>query len=300
MSFYYEINTKENFQPLNTYERVALTENMQPIATDKPTTVKGKSAQARKSAKGKPTRKSYKAKKSKDVYCSKARKPKNTGMDDWLSKVDRTMLLKEFMDTICYFLLPFPFNNYHPQVAAYDSRETSESRVYGESCGAHFLLRLFGSTLFLVAVNLPSNWTVSNAQIKGYFLGKTRQENKERGRSHQLVPGFDELETPKFTQSCDFQKVSQDGLGWNFFLTTSIQHDGYENHKTKKKSTLPVMSQYPGWWAFEFQVEMDGFWETVAWHLVLCPTSIAVKAQVDAINSRNPGYTEILKQSVSQ
>ncbi len=196
-------------------------------------------------------------------------------MDDWLNKVDRTMLLKKFMDTVCYFMLPFPFN-YHPQVAAFDSPETSEPRV---------ALRLFGSTLFLVAVNLPSNLTVSSAQIKGYFLGKTPQENNERGRSHQLVVGFDMLETPKFTRSCDFQKVSQDAFGWNFFLTTSIQHDGYETLKTKKKkSTLPVISQHPGWWAFEFQVEMDGDWETIAWHLVLCPTSIAVKAQVDAIN----------------
>jgi hypothetical protein len=312
--YFHKINLLDLYKPLDQHERVIFTEDGQELQYIEPTVLptpaeqetkpvksksvtKAKSITNGKSAKSKSAKAKSMTKAKRDAdYSNKPRKSKNIAMD-WSHKIDPTSMLKMFLDAVCYFILPVHVK-YDAQVHACDEL-TMEPRALGRVSGAHFLLRLFGPTMFGVALNVPCKWTVTNAQVKGYFLGKPRQVVKQRGAFHQLVAGSDVLETPKFTQSCNYTKQDE---SFNLLLTTSIEHGGYVGPKKKNKSNkhLPIMSQHRGWWAFEFQVEVTGQWQTVAWHLVLCPNSISRTSQLDAINSRFPEFTEILKQIVSQ
>jgi hypothetical protein len=70
---------------------------------------------------------------------------------------------------------------------------------------------------------------------------------------------------------------------------------GHDGCKETNSKMLPSMSQHSEWWALEFQVQVNGEWQTVAWHLVLCTTIMSLEYQVAAIESRPPGFKEELK-----
>jgi hypothetical protein len=235
--------------------------------------------------------------KDDDYHPSTHRKTKNDSIV-LVDNRDRNTVMGCFMSSVSYFLLPV-LECFKPQVGAYVTPDAarvisdevlSRPRVLGAACGAHFLPKLFHATAFLVRLNLPRDWTVSSAQVKGYFLGKPRQVFNQRGHVHQLIPGSGPLELPKFVQACNYLMSS--GMA-SSLLVTSIDHDGYKETNSKM---LPPMSQHSGWWALEFQVQVNGEWQTVAWHLILCTTIMSLENQVAAIESRLPGFKEELKQ----